>query len=161
MRCNERAPRAAGFTAIELIVVVAIVGVIASLAAPSFARLLSAQRIRAASYDLMNDLTLARSEALKRSNTVLLTAPAGESWRDGWAVTVDGTVLARRGALRSGISLTVGSADGVAMEGAEFRASGRAASATQFELQDNYGRQRCIKLDLSGRPSAIATACRS
>ena len=61
-----------GFTLIEIMVTIAIVGIFASIALPSFSRLIESNRINTATNELVSNLLFARSEALKRSNTVTL-----------------------------------------------------------------------------------------
>lgn len=57
---------AAGFTLIELMVVIAIVGVILALAAPSMREMIEMRRLRAVNAQLMTDIQFARSEAVAR-----------------------------------------------------------------------------------------------
>src|SRR4051794_6856986 len=61
-----------GFTLLELLVVVTVVGVLLALVAPSFARLRDAHSVRAAMGDLSTDFALARQSALARRSTVAL-----------------------------------------------------------------------------------------
>ena len=72
---------------IELLVTVATLALLAALAAPGMQKLVAAQRLRSASYDLIADFTLARSEALKRASTVQVT-PTSSDWRNGWSVVI-------------------------------------------------------------------------
>ena len=58
--------RMAAFTLIELMIVVAIVAVIITLAAPSFRDYILMQRLRAINAQLVTDLAFARSEAVSR-----------------------------------------------------------------------------------------------
>lgn len=142
---------------IELMVTVAVLALLAGLAAPGMQKLVAAQRLRSASYDLVADFTLARSEALKRAATVSVT-PTASDWRNGWTVTTaTGTatlVLSQRNAIGSGLTATCPSAT------ASFDASGRFSSATlKFGFQDDFGRARCITLDPTGRPKSATSAC--
>lgn len=144
---------AAGFTMIELMVTVAVLALLASLAAPGMQKLVAAQKLRSASYDLVADFTLARSEALKRASTVQVT-PTSSDWRNGWSVMVGTTVLSQRNAIGTGLTATCPSAT------ASFDASGRFSSATlKFGFEDSYGRARCITLDPTGRPKSVTSAC--
>ena len=74
-----------GFTAIELMVVVAIVAVLAALAAPSFTPLIERWRVRDAAENLTSTLYFARSEAIKRGGGIAIDG--GTGWNEGWKVT--------------------------------------------------------------------------
>lgn len=74
-----------GFTAIELMVVVAIVAVLAALAGPSFTPLIERWRVRSATENLTSSLYFARSEAIKRGGGIAIDATGG--WDQGWKVT--------------------------------------------------------------------------
>ena len=74
-----------GFTAIELMVVVSIVAILAALAAPSFTPLIERWRVRQAAENLTSSLYFARSEAIKRGGGVALDATGG--WDQGWKIT--------------------------------------------------------------------------
>ena len=52
-----------GFTLVEAVIVLFMVGVVATLAGPYFQRFILQQNVRNAAYELMSDLTYARSEA--------------------------------------------------------------------------------------------------
>lgn len=59
-----------GFSLIEMMVVVVILGVIASLAAPSFSQWITNRRIRTAAESVLSGLQMARAEAVRRNASV-------------------------------------------------------------------------------------------
>ena len=74
-----------GFTAIELMVVVSILAILAALAGPSFTPLIERWRVRQAAENLTSSLYFARSEAIKRGGGIALDATGG--WNQGWKIT--------------------------------------------------------------------------
>jgi len=86
-----------GFTIIELIVTLTIAAILLAIAVPSMSRFIQANRLTSAANELIGDLALARSEALKRgTNTGVCKsgggatcAGSGTAWGSGWIVFVD------------------------------------------------------------------------
>lgn len=94
--------RVSGFTLVEMMVVVAILVILASIALPSFGPMIANNRIVANTNDLVADLALARSEAAKRGGTTVVTVCASSDgsscsgstdWSAGRLVFVDGGPL--------------------------------------------------------------------
>lgn len=149
--------RNAGFTLIELMVTVAMLAILAALATPSFRQFVEAQRLRDASFGLVSDLTLARSEAIKRGGNVAIT-PVGGNWTQGWVVTLagGGGSLSEQRAPGNGVTLDTLAANIV------FDRNGRstAAGTVRFALTTtSQNRHRCISIDPSGRPKSVAVEC--
>jgi type IV fimbrial biogenesis protein FimT len=95
-RVLKRLRRAAGFSVIELMMVVAIIGVVLMLAVPSFAEFLQNQQIRSASDAILNGLQVARAEAIRRNLSVEVAINVPET---GWVVSESAaprTVIQRR-----------------------------------------------------------------
>jgi prepilin-type N-terminal cleavage/methylation domain-containing protein len=82
---KARAGSQHGFTIIEVLLVIAIMGVFLTLAAPSFVTYTSSQKVKTASFDLYAAMMFARSEAIKRRTNVTIT-PASSDWKNGWTV---------------------------------------------------------------------------
>jgi type IV fimbrial biogenesis protein FimT len=86
-----------GLTLIELLVTVAIVAVLTSLAVPNFRTMLVKRSVLTAADAMISDFRYARSEALKRSTRVSLCASsngmtcsgAGAAWKNGWIIFID------------------------------------------------------------------------
>jgi len=62
--------RHSGLTLVELLLVVAVLGVVVAIAAPSFKNMILMQRLRGVSSELVTDLQFARSEAAARRDFV-------------------------------------------------------------------------------------------
>ena len=77
-----------GHTLAEMLLVLSIAALLASLAMPAMRSLLQQHRLGATVNDFFAAVTLARSEAVRRSAQVML-APAGAAWSGGWVVAVD------------------------------------------------------------------------
>lgn len=79
----------AGFTLLELMVAVAIVGVLMAVAIPAMGNFIRNGRITAAANDVMAALHFTRSEAIKRRQPVTLCTSENALNADGSANTVD------------------------------------------------------------------------
>jgi len=98
-----RASRTAGFTIVELMIVVVLVGVMVSLAAPSMSDLIVRMRLKTAASDLHQSLMYARSEAIMRNAAVQVVPNNASNWALGWSVKeqAGGTVLSQQDPYKS------------------------------------------------------------
>lgn len=89
-----------GFTAIELMVTIAIMAILAALAGPSFKPLIDRWRVRETLESMQSTLYLARSEAIRRGGRIAIqklpkTTPGcflantNEEWGCGWFIFSD------------------------------------------------------------------------
>ena len=149
-----------GFTLLELMVVLAIVAVLTTLAVPSFTRLVQSNTMSSNVNTFMADLRYARSEATRRGGGVVMcrsnapeavhpvcdttSGPGGHGWISGWIVYLDANndgVIDAGDLLR--IQSPIAKMDAITENGGDassifrFTATGRlfnAASATSLQF---------------------------
>lgn len=80
-------PAHGGFTLVELLIAVAITGILLSLAFPSFRAWMQNAKIRTAAEGIQNGLQLARTEAVRR-NTQVSWVDTNGAWSVGCAAVV-------------------------------------------------------------------------
>ena len=84
-----------GFTLTDLITTLAVAGISASLAVPSFNNVLNNNRRQSAVNEFVSSLHVARSEAITRNMRVVVCSSAngiacdGAAWKSGWLVFAD------------------------------------------------------------------------
>ncbi|MGQ0750845.1 MAG: GspH/FimT family pseudopilin [Betaproteobacteria bacterium] len=164
----SRLCRSHGFTLIEVLFAIVILGVLLSLAAPSMRNLVLDQRVKTVVSDMHATLIFARSEAIKRNQYVAVCAMNNDGsgcqnstdWARGWIVYLDADgngipgavsdILKRQDALHD-VTLT-GTGTNIT-----YQKDGRLrAAATTFVTSyagNNDITARCVRMDISGRPN--------
>lgn len=120
---DRHAMKHTGFTLIELVMSIAIVGILLTVGIPSFRALITNNRITTQTNDFISDLAHARAEAVRRNSRVTIcrsntgtSCVPSSNWRDGWIVFTDPavpgtytsaseTLLRVRGAMPTGMTL--------------------------------------------------------
>ena len=83
----------AGFTIIEVLIAVMVIGILIALGAPTFGEWLQSQQLRSAADATLNGLQLARAEAIRKNGSVqIVFAPP----KSGWTVLDGATVVQTR-----------------------------------------------------------------
>jgi type IV fimbrial biogenesis protein FimT len=149
-----------GFTLIELMITVAIMGIMMTVGLPSFQSIILGARLTSASNAMVGALQLARSEAIKRHRTVII-APLTGGWQSGgWQVFVDVTangtydsatdiLLTKFDALSSSITVNPSYSGSIAYE-----STGRAKSLGNVRFCSPAGDNqdfRAVVVALTGR----------
>lgn len=95
---TNKTKQVSGYTLLELMIVVVILGILTMIAVPNFVKLVRTNRIVSEANSLLTILTLTRSEAIKRSTSVTLckssdgttcSTGSGVNWNQGIIMFVD------------------------------------------------------------------------
>jgi type IV fimbrial biogenesis protein FimT len=145
--------RAKGFTLLELLIVVAVIGIVILLGLPSYRTWIQNTQIRTLSDSLLNGLQLARVEAVKRNGAVTFTLNG-----NSWAVTdsTGAAIQSRSGS--EGTTNAVVSATPAGTAAITFNGLGRSTvgSVVIFDVtnptggacQASGGTMRCLRLEV-------------
>jgi len=143
-----------GFTLVELMVTVVILGILGGIGLPAYNSFIASQRVKTASFDVVSAIVLARSEALKR-NTIITVAPtSGTNWASGWTAKAGTITLNQQDAFKN---LTITGPTSIS-----YNSSGRlsaAAASISITSTGSSVTSRCISIDLSGRPNSKKEVC--
>lgn len=146
-----------GFTLIELMVALAVLAVVLGVGVPSYQGYIAEQRVKSASQSLFMGLLLARSEAIKRNQTISIS-PNG-SWQQGWVISTgasyDDCLSNAAGCIRvaqPARRIEIDTAAGALSFQRSGRLQGGGSPSFAFCDSDAQATQRVVQLDLSGRP---------
>lgn len=153
-----------GFTLIELMVALAVLAILLGIGVPSFSSMLRDSRASTLASELQGALQLARSEAIKRRQSVVVcrrkpeesVCQDGTDWAAGWLVQqTDGDVIKVWDSAQ-GLSI-VGPPAGV-----RYRSNGMASSAGKFSVTPSgcsAQQKRKIVVSVTGSSTLDKDAC--
>jgi type IV fimbrial biogenesis protein FimT len=132
-----------GFTMTELMVTIAVVAILASLAIPNFIAWLPNYRLRSGAEEIQSTLQFARITAIKRNATATVTFDiANETYR----ASVGGQAI-RGGRMPAGIDINSTSFGGASVQ---FDSRGIANNAGNAVVRNNLGRSKTIEVYITG-----------
>lgn len=154
--------RSQGFTLIELMVTIAVLGVIVGIAAPSFSRMLQDNRMITVASELQGSLQLARAEAIKRRTDVVLCksnsgatdCTTGTDWQGGWLMRSSDGVLKVWDAVQ-GATLT-GPTNGITFRGNGLTST---AQSTWTAAYSSCTQNRSVTVSTTGRATLTKGNC--
>jgi type IV fimbrial biogenesis protein FimT len=159
--------RSAGFTLLELVIALTIVGMLGAMALPSFASLVARQRLHAAAHHLQADIAQARQEAGKRAQPVHLVFQLGTQWcyalsagigidcRQAVVAPGNGVIKVVRAADHPGVLLLEATA--MALDG---RSGGSLTGPGHARFASSEGQLLQVRLGQLGRASVCAPAAK-
>ena len=161
-----------GFTLIELMVTVAVLAILVTIAIPNFRTFLLNSRMASQANDVVTAFNLARSEAIKRAANVTVCASSDNAtctgtWNQGWVVRdAAGTVIRVQQALSGGSTLSGGTDVASTIT---FTSNGRTAIPATATLASTtltlcppspaIVQGRAIQIERTGRTRFATVAC--
>lgn len=152
--------RARGFTLIEALVVLSIAAIVLAIGAPNLSFLIGSIRARSATFDLVSDLTLARSEAIKRNQAVTVEPiESANGWSGGWQIVTGGVTLRQHPALPPSLTVTSAAAN------LQFQPNGRIGTddtliaIREWEITSTNASPRCVVITPTGSARSKHGAC--
>ena len=169
------APRPRGVTLVELVIALALLAIIITLAVPSFSDAALGGRLTSYANNLVVSANLARSEAIKRNAEVQLcvstngaSCAGSGSWEQGWIILVpnNGQVIHQQQPAAAGLRIIANGAPG--FHTINFRPTGFGAifdpvpggapQLTVCRATPTPGKQeRVVSMTLTGRSSVART----
>lgn len=164
--------RAYGFTLVELLVVVAIMGVVMAIGVPGIRTLLNTQKMKSATFELVTTAMLARSEAIKwsgaSSSSISIVAPSN-NFSNGWCIVFTSSTTCSTSAPADGVMQVIKATSGVTYtyQGTAapitFTRTGRLSGGTSIRLlvadSDAHPVEpRCVTIDTTGNATVRVLA---
>jgi type IV fimbrial biogenesis protein FimT len=156
--------RETGFTLIEMIVTLSVIGILLAIAAPGMRQLSLNQGVKSAAFDIFSALIYARSEAIKRPGETVTLQPVSTSsgqWVSGFYVTDGAGDTLRSWNVPTSITLT--DKNSTPVTSIVFGKDGHLTVTPKLEINlassvDGVA-PRCVRVDLTGRPYSALGTC--
>lgn len=144
-RTAPRHPLASGFSLVELLIVVVLLGILASIAIPSFQNMIAQGRLSNNSNDLMGAIQFARGEAIKRNQPITLSFNGQD-----WIVQDANNTLLRSGSIPDSLSITSAT---IAFAPTGLKTTTGTSTLCLYSSTGSSDKARKIDVGISGRTS--------
>ena len=154
MRLTDLRQAQNGFTLIELVVTLAVIAILGSVAAPSLAGLIAAQKVRTLASEFHLAMTQTRSEAIKRNVNVTISATGG-NWAAGWVILDPENPTDVTKALYTRSTRNTSTSVSTTVTQLVYAPSGHITATTTPSFvftAANTNEVRCVSVDPTGRP---------
>jgi len=143
-----------GFTLLELLVTIVILGVLTTLATPSFQQMIEKNQITTTTNDMVSAFLLARSAAVTQGQNIVVAKVT--EWDDGWTVTdANNNVILRHDPTSSRLQITSVGAN--LANALTYTAQGKTLIAlvagTDYFKVSIGSNETCVNFSASGRPA--------
>lgn len=161
--------KAAGFTLTELIMAVAILGLAIAFAGPALQDVISGNKVVAKANDIRTALSFARTEAIRRGESITVAPVDGANWNQGMHLGLSSNFENNRLKMGSESLRVVTSSSShfsmnVGSNRVEFNGRGFINTTLVFEVCDNTGSQleegRAIRVEVTGKVSVDKLNCK-
>jgi len=146
-----------GFTLIELIVTLAVIGVLFAMAAPNLQTTIQGNRLSGQYNDMRGDFAFARNLAITRNVAVTISSNGGTNWSNGWAVVLPAGTTARISNTANNVVISS------TIDSLTYNPDGTAnvTAATAIKICDDrtgsYGKQ--LNINFAGRVNLTSASC--